>query len=351
MEKEKQKKNRQTEHLSSMIRSILKRYFVDAVSAMALGLFASLIIGLILSQFSKIPYLEFLSSYADMASNGSVVGAAIGAAIAWGLKSKPLVIFSCVVVGAFGYGAGGPVGAYAATVVGAELARLVAGRTKVDIVLTPLATILPGCVVGQLVGPPVQWFMSMLGGLINTATNYSPFLMGLVISVVVGMALTAPISSAALCIMLDLNGLAGGAATVGCCAQMIGFAVTSFRDNRWGGLVAQGLGTSMLQVGNIVRRPQIWIAPTLSSAILGPLATCVFKMQNTATGAGMGTSGLVGQFGTFAAMSGTTPVWWLMIEIFLLHFLFPAILALGIDWMLRKIGWVRPGDMKLYQAE
>ena len=192
--------------------------------------------------------------------------------------------------------------------------------------------------------------MNMLGGLINTATNYSPFLMGLVISVVVGMVLTAPISSAALCIMLDLSGLAAGAATVGCCAQMIGFAVTSFRDNRWGGLVAQGLGTSMLQVGNIVRRPQIWIAPTLSSAILGPLSTCVFKMQiyNLRR---YGTSGLVGQFGTLAAMSGTTPIWWLIIEIFLLHFLFPAILALGIDWILRKIGWYALVILKLYQAE
>ena len=175
MAKEKQKKNPHTEQSSGVIRNLLKRYFVDAVSAMALGLFASLIIGLILSQISKIPYLGFLSSYSDMASSGPVVGAAIGAAIAWGLKAKPLVIFSCVVVGAFGYDAGGPVGAYAATVVGAELARLVAGRTKVDIVLTPLATILPGCIIGQLVGPPVQWFMNMLGGLINTATNTSLF--------------------------------------------------------------------------------------------------------------------------------------------------------------------------------
>ena len=333
------------------VKLLLKRYFVDAMSAMALGLFSSLIIGLILSQFSKIPYLGFLAPYAEMASSGAVVGAAIGAAIAWGLKAKPLVMFSCVVVGAFGYSAGGPVGAYAAVVVGAELARLVAGRTKVDIVLAPLCTILPGCIVGQLVGPPVQGFMSLLGGFLNAATTYSPFLMGIVLSVVVGMVLTAPISSAALCIMLDLSGLAAGAATVGCCAQMIGFAVTSFRDNRWGGLLAQGLGTSMLQVGNIVRRPQIWIAPTLTSAILGPLATCVFHMENNAAGAGMGTSGLVGQFGTFATMSGSTPIWWLLLEMFLLHFLLPALLSLGIDFLVRKLGWVRPGDMKLYYPE
>ncbi len=332
----------------NFIKRYCKRYFVDATSAMALGLFASLIIGLIISQFGKIPGLDFLNEFAAIVKSNAVVGGAIGAAVAHGLKAKPLVIFSCIAVGAFGYEVGGPVGAYIAALVGAEIARTVSGRTKVDIVITPIVTILSGCIVGKFVGPPVSWAMTGLGGLIDGATTYSPFFMGIVIAVVVGMVLTLPISSAALCIMLDLSGIAAGAATVGCCAQMIGFAVASFRDNGVGGLIAQGLGTSMLQVGNIIRKPQIWIAPTLASAILGPLSTCVFKMTNTAAGAGMGTSGLVGQFGTFEAMAATTPIWWLLIEMALMHFIFPAILTLIFDGILRKIGWIKKGDMSLH---
>ena len=330
------------------IQRYCKRYFVDATSAMALGLFSSLIIGLIISQLGKIPYCGFLDSFAAIVKSGPVVGGAIGAAIAYGLKAKPLVIFSCVAVGAFGYDAGGPVGAYLATLVGAEVARTVSGRTKVDIVLTPIVTIISGCIVGQFVGPPVSYVMSALGSLVNNATTYSPFFMGIVISVVVGMVLTLPISSAALCIMLDISGIAAGAATIGCCAQMIGFAVASFRDNGVSGLIAQGLGTSMLQVGNIAKRPQIWIAPTLASAILGPVSTCWLKMTNTAAGAGMGTSGLVGQFGTFEAMASTTPIWLLLIEIALMHFILPAALTLLFDFILRKIGWIKKGDLVLH---
>ena len=328
-----------------------KRYFVDATSAMALGLFSSLIIGLIISQFGKIPYMGFLTDFANVVKSNPVVGGAIGAAIAYGLKAKPLVIFSCIAVGAFGYDAGGPVGAYLAALVGAEIARTVSGRTKIDIVLTPIVTILAGCAVGHFAGPPVSFVMDALGGLVNSATEYSPFFMGIVISVIVGMVLTLPISSAALCIMLSMSGLAAGAATVGCCAQMIGFAVASFRDNGVSGLIAQGLGTSMLQVGNIMKRPQIWIAPTLTSAILGPVSTCLFKMTNTAAGAGMGTSGLVGQFGTFEAMSATTPIWWLIMEMALLHFLLPAALTLIFDFILRKIGWIKKGDMALHTLD
>lgn len=331
-----------------IVKKLFQRYLIDAMSAMALGLFSSLIIGLILSQLSKIPFLAFLEPYSQIASASSpVVGSAIGAAIAWGLKAKPLVIFSCVVCGAFGYQAGGPVGAYIAAVFGAEVARLVSGKTKVDIIVTPIVTVVSGSIAGQLVGPGIQSVMNGLGSVINHATELSPFPMGILISVIVGMALTAPISSAALCIMLDLNGLAAGAAVVGCSAQMIGFAVASFRENGWGGLVSQGLGTSMLQFGNIMRRPQIWIAPTLAGAVLGPVSTCILKMSNTASGAGMGTSGLVGQFGAFAAMSGSMPQWQILLEVLGLHFLAPAVLVLAFDFLLRRIGWVREGDMKL----
>ena len=330
-----------------VIKKYAKRYFVDAMSAMALGLFSSLIIGLILSQLAQIPYLEFLKTISDTVSASSpVVGGAIGAAIAWGLKAKPLVIFSSVVTGAVGYSLGGPVGAYVAALVGEEIGSLVAGKTKVDIVVSPIVTIVTGGVAGMFVGPPIQSFMNGLGTLINTATTLSPVPMGILVSVLVGLALTAPISSAALCIMLGLDGLAAGAAVVGCSAQMIGFAVTSFKDNGWGGLISQGIGTSMLQFGNIMKKPAIWLAPTLAGAVLGPISTAVFGMTNTPSGAGMGTSGLVGQFGAFAAMSGTDP-WYTLLLVALMHFIFPAILSLGFDFIFRKLGWVKDGDMKI----
>lgn len=326
------------------------RYFVDAMSYMALGLFSSLIIGLIMSQLSKLPFLAFLAPFSKIISASSpVVGGAIGAAIALGLKEKPLVIFSCVAAGAFGYQAGGPVGAYLGAVVGAEVGNLVAGKTGVDIVVTPIVTITSGCLVAGLTGPAIQSFMTGIGAAVNMATTLNPFPMGILVSVIVGMVLTAPISSAALCIMLGLDGLAAGAATVGCCAQMVGFAVASFRDNGWGGLVSQGIGTSMLQFANIMRRPQIWLAPTLAGAVLGPISTCIFKMQNTPVGAGMGTSGLVGQFGTWAAMSGGTGSAALLGEILLLHFAAPAVLTLLFHTLFLRLGWVRPGDMKLRQ--
>ncbi len=331
----------------NVIKKYAKKYFVDAMSAMALGLFSSLIIGLILSQLSQIPYLEFLKTISDIVSASSpVVGGAIGAAIAWGLKAKPLVVFSSVVTGAVGYSLGGPVGAYVAALVGEEIGSLVAGKTKVDIVVSPIVTIVSGGVAGMFVGPPIQEFMNGLGTVINTATTLSPVPMGILVSVIVGLALTAPISSAALCIMLGLDGLAAGAAVVGCSAQMIGFAVTSFKDNGFGGLISQGIGTSMLQFGNIMKKPAIWLAPTLAGAVLGPISTAVFGMTNTPSGAGMGTSGLVGQFGAFAAMSGTDP-WYTLLLVALMHFIFPAILSLGFDFIFRKLGWVKDGDMKI----
>ncbi|MBC8584961.1 PTS sugar transporter subunit IIC [Oscillospiraceae bacterium NSJ-64] len=318
------------------------------MSAMALGLFSSLIIGLVISQISKIPGLGFLDVVSEvLGASSPVVGGAIGAAIAWGLKARPLVIFSSVACGAVGYAAGGPVGAFVAAIMGSEIGSLVAGRTGVDIVLTPIVTIVSGGLVGDFVGPYVQNFMQFLGNVVNQATEMSPLPMGIIVSVVVGMALTAPISSAALCIMLDLSGLAAGAATVGCCAQMVGFAVAGFRENGWGGLISVGLGTSMLQFSNIMRRPQLWIAPTLAGAILGPVSTCLLKMTNTAAGAGMGTCGLVGQFGTIAAMGDTTGMPVLLGVMAVMHFILPALLTWGFTVFFRKSGWIKDGDMKI----
>lgn len=336
----------QNKTASAFLKKAFQRYFIDAMGAMALGLFSSLIIGLILSQLSKFSFLGFLEPYAAMVSASSpVVGAAIGVAIAQGLKSKPLVLFSCAVSGAYGYAVGGPVGAYIGAVFGAEIGGLVAGKTKVDIIVSPITTIVSGCAVAQLVGPGIQAMMNGLGAVINSATQLTPFPMGILVSVIVGMVLTAPISSAALCIMLDLNGLAAGAAVVGCCCQMVGFAVASFRENGWGGLISQGIGTSMLQFSNIMRHPQIWIAPTLASASAGsrfhlPVSNDQYRLRLP----GMGTSGLVGQFGAFAAMGGGAEVWF---QVILMHFVLPAVLSFLFDWCLRKIGWVKDGYMKI----
>ncbi|MEF9988271.1 MAG: PTS sugar transporter subunit IIC [Christensenella sp.] len=332
----------------TVVKKYAKRWFIDGLGAMALGLFSSLIIGLIISQLSAIPGLSILAQFTDVLSAKSpVVGAAIGVAIAYGLKNKPLVIFSSAATGAFGYAMGGPVGAYVAALVGAEVGRLVAGKTPLDIIVTPIVTILAGGFIGILVGPPLNTFMLWLGDFVNSATVLAPLPMGIVISVIVGMVLTLPISSAALCIMMGISGIAAGAAVAGCCANMIGFAVMSFKENGWGGLLAQGLGTSMLQVPNILRRPQIWIPPIIASAITGPISTMVFHMTNTPTGAGMGTSGLVGQFGAWAAMSPTTPAPMLIFEIALVHFILPAVITLIFATILRKVGWIRPQDLKL----
>ena len=325
------------------------RYFIKAMSSMALGLFASLIIGLILSQLAKVPFLAWLASYAAMvAASSPVVGAAIGVAVAHGLGAKPLVMFTSAVTGAIGYDLGGPVGAFLASVVGAEIGNLIAGKTPVDIVLVPIVTIIAGGLTGTIVGPPVSALMTGLGTVINNASALAPVPLGIVVSTVMGHALTAPISSAAIAISLGLDGLAAGAAAVGCSAQMVGFAVASYRENKLGGLVAQGVGSSMLQFGNICRRPQILIAPTLAGAILGPVSTAVFGMVNNAMGAGMGTSGLVGQFGAYSAMTeaGFAPLATLAL-ILLMHIVLPAVISLLISEGLRKLGWVRFGDQKL----
>ena len=330
------------------LKAAFRRYFIDAMSAMALGLFSSLIIGLILSQLSSLSFLAWLKPFADMvAASSPVVGSAIGVAIAYGLKTKPLVIFSSAVTGAIGYSLGGPVGAYLAAVVGAEIGNLIAGKTPVDIVLVPIVTISVGGLIGTFVGPGINAVMTGLGDFINTATMMHPIPMGIVISTVMGLALTAPISSAAISISLGLNGIAAGAACVGCATQMIGFAVASYRENKLGGLISQGIGTSMLQFGNIMHRPVIWLPPTIASAILGPISTAVFGMTNNAMGAGMGTSGLVGQFGAWATMSGAAPAWQVVGLIVLMHFVLPAILTLLISEFFRKKGGIRFGDMQL----
>jgi uncharacterized membrane protein len=273
------------------------------------------------------------------------------------MKVAPLAIFTSAVTGAIGYQLSGPLGCFLAAVAGAEAGNWIFRKTKLDIILVPTATILAGGLASVVVSPAVNWLMAVLRDFIDTATLLQPIPMGIIISVVVGLVLTAPISSAALCAMiftapegatlgLGLQ-LAAGAATAGCCAQMVGFAVSSYRENRVGGLVAQGIGTSMLQVPNIVRHPQIWIPPTLASAILGPVATLVFGMINIPLGAGMGTSGLVGQVGTFTAMAGTYDFWTLMPIVIGLHFIAPALLTLLFSEIMRKRGWIKPGDMLL----
>ena len=337
--------------LKSILKGFFKKYIVDALSHMAFGLFCSLIIGLIIGQIAKIPGLDFLTFISDaLSAKSPLVGACIGLAIAHGLSCAPLVIISSAVVGALGYQFGGPVGAYISVIAASEAGMLISKKTPVDIILTPLVTIIIGGLIAKYCCSPINDFMLYLGSVINEATKLNPFLMGITVSVLVGCALTLPISSVAICVMLGIDGLAAGAATVGCCAQMVGFAVISYKDNGLGGLLSQGLGTSMLQIGNIVRKPWIWFAPTLTAAILGPVSTMVFKMTNSSLGAGMGTSGLVGPLATFAAMSeagAAVSNGLLIAEIFLLHFVAPALIALGIHFVMKKAGLVKPGDMKL----
>lgn len=325
----------------------VKRYLIDTLGFMALGLFSSLIIGSILNTIGDKLGIVFLTDTIWPLAR-QMTGPAIGAAVAYGLQAPPLVIFSSVMTGALGNQLGGPVGALLAAVVGAEFGKIVSKETKVDIIVTPSVTILIGTFIATIVGPGVSAFMEGFGSLIMSATELHPIPMGIIVSVLMGMALTLPISSAAIAIMLGLEGIAAGAATVGCAANMIGFAVASFKENKWGGFFAQGFGTSMLQMPNIVKNPLIWVPSIVASAILGPLATSVFFMENISAGAGMGTSGLVGQFGTITAMEaagkgGSS----LYILILLLHFILPALIAYIVSTLLRKIRLIKDGDMKL----
>lgn len=325
----------------------VQRYLIDALSYMALGLFASLLIGTI---FNTLGEKFEISLFTDVISPlaKQVTGPAIAVAIAYGLQAPPLVMFSCALVGACGNELGGPVGTFVATIFAVELGKVVSKETKLDILVTPAVTILVGVWIAQFTGPAVSAFMTTFGKLIMKATEMQPILMGSLVSLLVGIALTLPISSAAICIMLELGGLAGGAATVGCCCQMIGFAVMSYKENGIGGLFAQGIGTSMLQMSNIIKNWKIWIPPSLASAIIGPLSTTIFKMENINIGSGMGTCGLVGQFGTVTAMQNSSNSGAMMwIGILLLHFILPAIITLIIAKYMRSKNLIKPGDLKL----
>ncbi len=337
-----------------------KLYFVDAMSAMALGLFASLLMGTIFGTVAKyIPDGNAIRDFFDLlAGAGGATGAVIGIAIAYALKAPMLVMLSAGVVGMFGnaYGStlmfegaaksvtAGPLGAFVCVLLAVEIGKLVSKTTKVDILVTPAITLGAGALVAMLLCPGIAHLMYWLGYFINYATGLYPLIMGIIISVVVGIVLTLPISSAAICAMIGITGIAGGAAVAGCCAQMVGFAIISFRENKWGGVVAQGLGTSMLQMGNIVKNPLIWIPATLASAITGPISTCLFRLECSGVSAGMGTCGLVGPLGVFTDMGFNTTS---IVGVILVCLVLPAILSLVFSEIMRKLGWIREGDMKL----
>ncbi len=329
-----------------------RRYGIDAMGAMAQGLFASLLIGTILSTLGQqlgVPVLEQIGSFAS-----AVKGPAMAISIGFALHCPPLVLFSLAAVGyaadTLG-GAGGPLAVLVMAIIAAELGKAVSKETKVDILVTPIVTIVSGSLLSIYLAPPIGSAASAVGEAIIWATELQPFFMGILVSVIVGIALTLPISSAAICAALNLTGLAGGAAVAGCCAQMIGFAVMSFRENRWGGLVAQGLGTSMLQMGNIVKNPRIWLPPTIASAITGPLATCLFKleMNGAAVSSGMGTCGLVGQIGVYTGWinEGIRIGWMDWTGLILISFILPAVLTCLIAAPMRKAGWIKENDLKL----
>lgn len=334
-----------------------KRYGIDALGAMAQGLFASLLIGTIIGTLGEQIGSQVLVDAGGFAK--SVAGPAMAISIGYALQAPQLVLFSLLAVGAAANslgGAGGPLAVLIVAIVAAECGKAVSKETKIDILVTPLVTILSGVLLSMWCAPTIGAAASAVGSLIMWATELQPFLMGIIVSVVVGVALTLPISSAAICAALGLTGLAGGAAVAGCCAQMIGFAVISFRENGWGGFFAQGIGTSMLQVPNIIKNPRIWIAPTLASAITGPIATCVFglQMNGDAIASGMGTCGFVGQIGVYTgwladiaagAKASITATDW--VGLVLICFILPALLSLVFDLVLRKLNWVKPGDMKL----
>ena len=328
----------------------ISTYIVKVLNGMAQGLFASLIIGPIIKQIGFYAESALIMQFGQIAM--SLMGPAIGVGVALSVGAPPLAIFASAVTGAIGAGSfvfdggvitrvmvGEPVGALLASLIGAEVGKRIAGKTKVDILLVPIFVIGFGAITGFFLSPVVSMVMSAIGSFINHLTTLYPVPMGILVAVVVGMVLTLPISSAAICISLGISGLAAGAATVGCACQMIGFATSGYKENKIGGLISQGLGTSMIQMPNIVKNWRIWIPPTLTAGILGPFATTLFKMENNAAGAGMGTSGLVGQINTIAVMGSES--WW---KILLLHFLLPALLSLMISTFMRKKEWIKSGD-------
>lgn len=349
------------------LKKVLDRIFIDGLSGMAQGLFATLIIGTIVQQIGTLiggSVGDMIFAIGKVAA--SLTGAGIGVGVAAKFKESQLVTVSAGVAGMAGAfasnllagtvlvdgtmvysGPGEPLGAFIAAYVGIVFGHMVSGKTKVEILVTPIVTIGTGSAVGLLLGPPISQFMTGLGAIINWGTEQQPFLMGIIVSVLMGMILTLPISSAALGIILNLSGLAAGAATVGCCCNMVGFAVASYRENKVGGLLAQGIGTSMLQVPNIVRKPVIWLPAILSSAILGPVGTVVLHMTSNATGSGMGTAGLVGQIMTWQTMIQTEPASIVLIKILLIQILLPAVVTLAISEFMRRRQWIKFGDMQL----
>lgn len=357
-----------------VVRRLAKRWFIDAFSGMALGLFATLIAGTIFEQLAQLlggADGNWISNlFLQVATVAKfMMGAGIGAGIAYSLKCDKLTIFSCIVAGMAGanasgwlptlqitVGVGNPIGAYLAALISAEICSLVAGRTKLDIIVLPLLAMLVAGVVAVTLCPPVTWLLAKLGEGIALATEFTPFFMGIIIAVVMGILLTLPTSSAAIWVAIALNNtsdamlLAGGAAVVGCCCHMVGFAVMSFKENRWSGLISQGIGTSMLQIPNVMKNPRILIPPTLASAICGPLATCLFGLRCNASGGGMGTAGLVGLFGTIEASAGVVDTWLLVTGIVLLMFVLPAVLSWAFCLILRKAGWIKENDLKLELA-
>ena len=349
------------------MKKYLNHIFIDGLAGMAHGLFATLIVGTIIQQIGMLvggSIGDMIYLIGKMAA--AVTGAGIGVGVACRFKENPLVVVSAAITGMIGAfagkllagtvlvegtiilaGPGEPLGAFLAAFTGIELGHLVSGKTKVDILATPLVSITAGAAAGLILGPPISGFMTALGAMINWGTEQQPFLMGIIVSVLMGMILTLPISSAALGIILNLSGIAAGAATVGCCCNMVGFAVASYRENGVGGLLAQGIGTSMLQMPNIVRKPVIWIPAILSSAILGPVSTMLLHMTNNATGSGMGTAGLVGQIMTWQTMAAAEPTAVVLLKILIIQIFLPAAVTLLISEYMRKRGWIAEGDMKL----
>lgn len=349
------------------MKKLLNHIFIDGLSGMALGLFSTLIVGTIIQQIGNLiggNIGEMLFVMGKMAA--AMTGAGIGVGVAHRYKESPLVVLSAAAAGMTGgfaskilagsllvdgsvvlAGPGEPLGAFVAAFAGIELGHLVSGKTKVDILVTPIVTIVTGCAVGLIAGPPISRFMTGLGAIINWGTEQQPFVMGIVVSVLMGMILTLPISSAALGIILNLSGLAAGAATIGCCCNMVGFAVASYRENKVAGLLAQGVGTSMLQVPNIVRKPIIWIPAIVSSAVLGPVSTMLVRMTSNATGSGMGTAGFVGQIMTYQTMAPEIGSTLTMIIIVVFQIVLPAVITLAVSEFMRKKGWIKDGDMKL----
>lgn len=353
--------------IMNMLKKLIDRIFIDSLSGMALGLFSTLIIGTILQQIATLVGGSVGNSLFIVGKiAASVTGAGIGCGIAYKLKADPLVLLSAATTGMIGAfagkilagsvladgiisysGPGEPLGAFIAAYIGIEAGSFISGKTKIDILVTPFISIITGSLAGLWAGPPISSFMNELGTIINWATMQHKFVMGIIVSVLMGMILTLPISSAALGVILNLSGLAAGAATIGCCANMVGFAVASFHENRFGGLLAQGIGTSMLQVPNIMKKPIIWLPAILTSALLGPVSTCILGMTNNATGSGMGSSGLVGQIMTYQTMVKDRGSFITLSLILLMHFIIPGILAWVISEFMRKKGWIKNGDMKL----